>query len=210
MDKIFSLIKNAPDDILWHFSKDVHDLIMDKYFSQVWEDNTHKFKYSNHASISEKANALNPESVLDVGCGFNKYKELIKCSRFVGIDPYNNSADVKKGVYEYYMENKEEQFDVVLALGSVNFGSHDKIIAEIDCVDKMTKPGGTQFWRVNPNTKHNNHEGFYLNELMTWYPWDRAFIENLAEIYGYEIKDYQEEINDQGHTRMYFEFYKYP
>lgn len=210
MQKIFSLIKSAPDDVLWSFACDVHTLIMDKYFSQVWVDGTDVFKFSNRASVSAKANALNPQSVLDVGCGFNKYKETIKCEKFVGIDPFNPAADVKQGVCEYYEDHKDEQFDVVLALGSVNFGNEDKILAEIEAVDKMTKPGGTQFWRVNPNTKHNYHPGFPLNELLVWYDWNEEFIKKIATVYNYEIKDYQEEINDQGYTRIYFEFYKYP
>lgn len=209
MDKIFSIMKSAPDDVLWAFSSDIHTLIMDKYFSQVWEDNTHVFEYSNRENVSRMVNELRPESVIDVGCGFNRYKETVECTEFVGIDPFNPAADIKQGVYEYQNANPDRQFDAVLALGSINFGTKEKILAEIESVDKLTKSGGTQFWRVNPNTKHNYHPDFPLNELLTWYDWDEDFIRQIAEIYNYEIKDIKEEINDQGYKRLFFVFYKY-
>ena len=154
--KIFGLIKEAEDELLWRFTYDVHNLILDKYYSTYWRkwNDTGAMKATGHKPIADKVNKLNPKTVLDVGCGYNEYKAHILCDKFVGIDPYNDAADIKQGIYEYYHKNKEKQFDVVLVLGSLNFGPHDKIIEEIDIVDKMTVQGGRQYWRVNPGIPH--------------------------------------------------------
>ena len=49
----------------------------------------------------------------------------------------------------------DKKFDVILCLGSVNFGSRDKIISEVSrCVDLLAD-GGTMFFRVNPGLSHD-------------------------------------------------------
>ena len=80
----------------------------------------------------------NNTRVLDVGCGYNEFKG--KINNLIGIDPYNNKADLEVGTLQFRTDQK---FDVILCLGSVNFGSRDKIIAEVGrCVDLLAE-GGT-------------------------------------------------------------------
>ena len=46
---------------------------LNAYFSKIWQPDMKKWKYSGLKLIDE-VNALNPRSVLDVGCGYNEFK----------------------------------------------------------------------------------------------------------------------------------------
>ena len=66
---------------------------MESYFNGKWSDSSlDVYPYSGW-SLVEKINAMNPDRVLDVGCGFNRFKD--KINNLKGIDPYNDAADVK-------------------------------------------------------------------------------------------------------------------
>ena len=47
-----------------------------EYFGGVWKPDWAKFEHSGYQLI-EKINDLKPESVLDIGCGYNQLKEKI-------------------------------------------------------------------------------------------------------------------------------------
>ena len=68
------------------------------YFSNVWQAETKKYKYSGLAIIDE-VNAMNPDNVVDIGCGFNEFKG--KIDNLVGIDPYNDKADFMIHTLDY-------------------------------------------------------------------------------------------------------------
>ena len=59
---------------------------------------TKKFKYSGLAIIDE-VNAMNPDNVIDIGCGYNEFKGKIK--NLIGIDPYNDRADIDVHTLDY-------------------------------------------------------------------------------------------------------------
>lgn len=201
MEKIFNLIKSADDETLFMLSADIHTLILEVYFSKFWPNKTMEFERSG-AALVDKVNALNPTSVLDVGCGYNPYKG--KINNLVGIDPYvRQGPDIQQTIYEYYTENKETQHDVVLCMGSINFGPYNKIIQEIDMVDQLTKQGGHQFWRVNPGITHKS-ESFPLVSLIEWFPWSTEFVHKICDVYGYDIVELEEETNASGDRRIYF------
>jgi hypothetical protein len=206
--KIYGLIKEASDELLWNFTHDVHKLILDKYFSTYWRGDTKDFSHTGHEVLSNKVKEHNPKNILDVGCGYNDYKKWFDEYEFVGIDPYNDKADIKQGIYEYYQENKEKQFDAILALGSINFGPYDKILQEVEWIDKLTAPGGRSYWRVNPGLPHKTLKEFPLVDLIEFFDWTKEFIEKLAEVFGYEIEEYAEETNHNGDKRIYFCFHK--
>jgi hypothetical protein len=206
--KLFGLIKEAPDELLANFVLDVHTLILDKYFSTYWRGDTKDFSHTGHEVLSKKVKEHNPKNILDIGCGYNDYKKYFDGYEFIGIDPYNDKADLKQGIYQYWHENKEKQFDAVLALGSINFGPYDKILQEVEWVDKLTAPGGRSYWRVNPGIPHNTHPEFPLVDLIEFFEWTEEFIKRIANIYGYVIEEYAEETNHNGDKRIYFCFHK--
>ena len=69
------------------------------YFSEIWKSNLDQYVYSGWALI----NKVRPnEKVLDVGCGFNEFKEHIP--DLIGIDPFNKNADIMVGIEDYKSE----------------------------------------------------------------------------------------------------------
>ena len=118
-------------DTIEQYVEAIDDASLHRYFSKYWQNDMKKWKYSGVQLIDE-VNNLKPRAVLDVGCGYNEFRG--KINNLIGIDPYNENADIKVGTLEY---RSDQLFDVILCLGSVNFGSKDKIIAEITKDNKI-------------------------------------------------------------------------
>ena len=172
----------------------IDDACLHKYFSKYWQNDMKKWKYSGVQLIDE-VNALKPRAVLDVGCGYNEFKGRI--DNLVGIDPYNDKADLKVSTLEYKTDNK---YDVILCLGSVNFGDRDKIIAEVGRCVNLLAENGTMFFRVNPGVQHDKPEAHWIE----FFAWNVPFIIELAEIYNLKILD----IRDDTNQRKYFVYKK--
>ena len=181
-------------DTLEQYAEAIDVACLHKYFSKYWENDIKKWKYSGLALV-EEVNSLKPRAVLDVGCGYNEFKG--KINNLIGIDPYNDRADLEVSTLEYRTTQK---FDVIMCLGSVNFGSRDKIIAETGrCVD-LLEDNGTMFFRVNPGVQHEKPEAKWLE----FYAWNVPFIIELAEIFNLKILD----IRDDSNQRKYFIYRK--
>ena len=181
-------------DTLEQYAEAIDVACLHKYFSKYWENDMKKWKYSGLALVDE-VNSLKPRAVLDVGCGYNEFKG--KIDNLLGIDPYNDKADLQVSTLEYRTTQK---FDVIMCLGSINFGSRDKIIAEIGkCVDLLDN-GGTMFFRVNPGVQHNKPEAKWIE----FFGWNVPFIIELSEMFNLEVLD----IRDDSNQRKYFVFRK--
>lgn len=172
----------------------IDDACLNKYFSKYWQNDMKKWKYSGVALIDE-VNSLKPRAVLDVGCGYNEFKG--KIDNLIGIDPYNNKADFQVGTMEY---KTDQQFDVILCLGSVNFGSRSKIMEEVAKCVKLLADGGTMFFRVNPGVQHDKPEAKWIE----FFPWNVPFIIELSEMFNLKILD----IRDDTNQRKYFIYRK--
>lgn len=151
----------------------IDSLIMENYFAKVWQPKTKAYKYSG-LSIIDEVNALQPKRVLDIGCGYNEFKG--KINNLIGVDPYNTKADFKSDIISF---NSEELFDVVISLGSINFGSSDKIVLELNHVINLTTPGGLLFFRVNPGKMHEAPSAKWID----FFEWTPEFITNVANIF---------------------------
>lgn len=168
----------------------IDTLVLDQYFSKHWQMDMKKWKYSGLQLIDE-VNSLKPRAVLDVGCGYNEFKGKIK--NLTGIDPYNAHADWKVALQDYQTKIR---YDVILCLGSVNFGSRSKIEAEVaKCVNLLEK-GGTMFFRVNPGLQHDKPQARWIE----FFAWNVPFIIEQAENHGLKILD----IRDDTNQRKYF------
>ena len=181
-------------DTLEQYVKSIDSACLHKYFSKYWQNDMKKWKYSGLALIDE-VNNLKPRAVLDVGCGYNEFKG--KINNLIGIDPYNNLADHEVGTLEYRTDQK---FDVILCLGSVNFGSRDKIIAEVSRCVNLLAEGGTMFFRVNPGVQHDKPEADWIE----FFAWNVPFIIELSNMFNLDILD----IRDDTNQRKYFIFRK--
>lgn len=181
-------------DTIEEYVNVLDDACLEKYFSKYWQNDMKKWKHSGLQLIDE-VNNLKPRAVLDVGCGYNEFKG--KIDNLIGIDPYNDKADFKVGTLEY---KTHEKFDVILCLGSVNFGSQDKIINEVKrCVD-LLEDNGFMFFRVNPGVQHDKPEAKWIE----FYAWNVPFIIELAKMFGLSILD----IRDDTNQRKYFVYRK--
>jgi hypothetical protein len=167
---------------------------LNAYFSKIWQPDMKKWKYSGLKLVDE-VNDLNPRSVLDVGCGYNEFKGKIK--NLTGIDPYNDRADYKISIMDF---RSNEKFDVILCLGSINFGSQDKITAEIAKTVHLLEEGGTIFFRVNPGVSHDRPESHWIE----FFAWNVPFIIELAEKFNLKVLD----IRDDANQRKYFVYRK--
>jgi len=181
-------------DTLEQYAEAIDVACLHKYFSKYWENDMKKWKYSGLALVDE-VNNLKPRAVLDVGCGYNEFRG--KIHNLTGIDPYNERADLQVSTLEYRTGQK---FDVIMCLGSINFGSRDKILAEIGrCVDLLAD-GGTMFFRVNPGVQHNRPEAKWIE----FFAWNVPFIIELSEIFNLKVLD----IRDDSNQRKYFIYRK--
>jgi len=181
-------------DTIEQYVESIDNACLHKYFSKYWQNDMKKWKYSGVALIDE-VNSLKPRAVLDVGCGYNEFKG--KIDNLIGIDPYNDRADLQVSTLEY---KTDQRFDVIMCLGSVNFGSRDKIIAEVlRCVNLLAE-GGTMFFRVNPGVQHDKPEADWIE----FFAWNVPFIIELAEIFNLKVLD----IRDDTNQRKYFVYKK--
>jgi len=181
-------------DTLEQYTDAIDDACLNRYFSRYWQNDMKKWKYSGVALIDE-VNSLKPRAVLDVGCGYNEFKG--KIDNIIGIDPYNDKADIQVATMEYKTDQK---FDVILCLGSVNFGSRDKITAEVAKCVNLLADGGTMFFRVNPGVQHDKPEADWIE----FFAWNVPFIIDLAEMFNLKVLD----IRDDSNKRKYFVYRK--
>ena len=177
-------------ETLEEYTQVIDDACLHKYFSKYWQNDMKKWKYSGVTLIDE-VNSLKPRAVLDVGCGYNEFKG--KINNLIGIDPYNDQADIRVSTMEYKTDRK---FDVILCLGSVNFGSRDKIIAELGRCVNLLADGGTMFFRVNPGIQHDKPEAKWIE----FFAWNVPFIIEIAGIFNLQVLD----IRDDTNQRKYF------
>ena len=175
---------------IYALAEQIDRAVLKNYFGKVWQAETKKFKYSGLAIIDE-VNAMNPDNVIDIGCGYNEFKGKIQ--NLTGIDPYNDRADISVHTLDY---KPDVEYDVAICLGSINFGSSDKILGELENVVSMVKSGGFLYFRVNPGIQHNRPAAKWIN----FYDWDPVFISNAAQYLNCDVLVLRQDDND----RFYF------
>lgn len=163
--------------------------VKEKYFTKVWHPKQKKYKYSGLAIVDE-INQLRPRSVLDVGCGYNEFKG--KINNLYGIDLYNTKADERVDIMDY---KPEQQHDVLICFGSINFGNVQKVFSELQKCVEITEPGGLLFFRVNPGIQHDPLEAKWIE----FFEWSPEFIFNSAKEVGCSVVNMRNDAN-----RIYF------
>lgn len=172
-----------------HLVDAIDEQVLANYFGRVWQPKTKKYKYSG-LDIIDEVNALEPSSVLDLGCGYNEFKG--KINNVTGVDPFNDRADHNCSILEY---RPDTQYDVTICMGSINFGSADKIIREMAHAVDLTAPEGLLFFRANPGKQHVAPEA----EWIDFFHWTPEFIINLAKELNLIVVTIKQDAN-----RLYF------
>ena len=160
-----------------------------RFFSEIWKPRTGDYEHTGW-DLADEINKLNPERVLDVGCGYHPFKGRI--TNLIGIDPYNNCADYEVDILDYRV--KPDSHDVIIALGSINFNSKDEIEQRFAHCVSLLKQGGKFFLRANPGITHRT--GPYV-EI---FPWTFEVVNEFAETYNLHLDTYKKDAND----RLYF------
>ena len=164
-----------------------------RFFNEMWKPCTDEWVYTGWQLVDE-ISKQNPRAVLDVGCGFNPFRGRIP--NLVGIDPYNNCADLEVDILEYKV--KPGTYDHILALGSINFNSKDEIEAQfLHCVNLLMQ-GGKFYIRANPGIPHKT--GPYVDI----FPWSFEIVNEFAEKYNLKLLTFKKDVRD----RLYFAYEK--
>jgi len=164
-----------------------------RFFSEIWKPRTGDYEHTGW-ELADEINALMPERVLDVGCGYHPFKGRI--NNLIGIDPYNNCADYEVDILDYKV--KPESHDVIMALGSINFNSKDEIQSRFAHCVSLLKQGGKFFLRANPGITRKT--GPYV-EIFNW---TFEVVNEFAETYNLHLDTFKKDNND----RLYFVYTK--
>ena len=167
---------------------DLSELYILRFFSEIWKPRTNDYEHTGWQLVDE-INALKPEKVLDVGCGYHPFKGRIH--NLIGIDPYNNCADYEVDILKYKVNH---QYDVIMALGSINFNSRDDIEARFAHCVSLLKSNGKFYLRANPGITHKT--GPYV-EIFNW---TFEVVNEFAEKYNLRLETFKKDSND----RLYF------
>jgi hypothetical protein len=156
---------------------------LDKYFSTIWKQRNRNLDQYTHTGWA-LADKIQPgESVVDVGCGDNPFREIIP--NLIGFDPAFVEADAQLTLEQFTLSN-HQIFDVALCLGSINFGDRENIERQIGLVVGMLSAQGRIYWRCNPGSQdHGNVEC----ESIIFYPWSIPEHVRLADKFGFDLVD---------------------
>lgn len=165
--------------------------ILNNYFRNNWKPNWDKFKYSGWTLLDKIDKDAH---ILDIGCGYNDLKKHFP--NLYGIDPYNSNSD-QEIAFEDYKPHK--QFDVFLALGSLNFGTQKVLDKQIKHLYDITKKNDIIYWRQNPGLTDHPWQGV---EEIVFFPWSEKWNVHYCDKYGFELKEMKQ---DNG-NRLYSEW----
>lgn len=157
----------------------VNQEYLNYYFGNIWHTNSNPCVQPEKSGMLLLDKVSSQDEVIDVGCGTNPFKGLIK--NLIGIDPAFDQADVKCGIDEF---ETEQRFDVALCLGSINFGDADDIERLIAKVVSLLKPAARIYWRCNPGKQDHPSKDC---ELINFYPWSFDEHIRLSNKFGFEL-----------------------
>jgi hypothetical protein len=121
----------------------------DKFSPNEWNGwkvfNQYKHTGKN---LIDQVNSLKPKLVIDAGCGHNRFKGHIK--NLIGFDqepfPF---VDIVSNIES--INFRKESADVVLVLGSIQFGNKEFVKSQMKKVTSWVKPGGFIIMRTMKN-----------------------------------------------------------
>ncbi len=181
--------------------------LADKFNPSSWAG-WKAWKHYKHTGFNliDEVNALDPDLVIDVGCGHNRFKGHIK--NIIGFDqepfPF---VDIVSNIED--INFRLESADVVLALGSIQFGTRELVQKHFAKVVSWVKPGGYIVMRTMRDSVSSYHhqESHYI-----WTDDDIINIGNdhsLEIIKGPFVEEVLDAFNEVRSTRMAW-WYKKP
>ena len=151
---------------------------VNNYFENSWKPNYDTFKYSGWALLDK---IKKDKTILDVGCGYNLLKKHFNHNLY-GIDPANDKADERVSIENF--NSVGNQWDVILCLGSLNFGDESIVKPQVKKVCTLLKKGGTIYWRQNPGLGDHPWKGV---EEINFFPWSEELNYQWAKEFNCEV-----------------------
>lgn len=168
-----------------------------RFFGEIWKPRTGDYQWTGWQIVDE-IKKHNPKSVLDVGCGYNQFKERLP--NLIGIDPYNDCADYMVDILDYCVPG--EQHDAIMALGSINFNDREDIEERFAHCVNMLAPGGRFYIRANPGIQWAN------GPWVDIFAWDFAFVKELEKKYNLKLETFKQDGPNSPSGRLYFVYSK--
>jgi SAM-dependent methyltransferase len=163
-----------------------------RFFGEIWKPRTDDYNYTGWPLV-EEINRADPQNVLDVGCGYNQFRDRIP--NLIGIDPYNDCADYMVDILDYRV--RPGTHDHIICLGSINFNSREDIEARFaHCVDLLA-PSGHLYFRANPGIQWKNGPWVEI------FAWSFQVVKELEEKYQLKLLTFK-----QDNDRLYFVYSK--
>jgi hypothetical protein len=136
-----------------------------------WQSTLGAFPQSGFA-VAERVRGLRPRFVVDAGCGYNEFKRRVP--NLIGIDIANPAADLVCDITAAPI--RAGSIDVVLALGSINFGGAEDVLERLRTVASWLSAEGVVFMRGNP--------GEPIGDDITIFPWSSTAAADLGRAAG--------------------------
>ncbi len=173
---------------------------LNNYFNNVWRNLENSELNYHELSGAKLVEKIKPgETVIDIGCGKNHFKTLIP--GIVGVDPAFPEADYHMTL-EDYAKIADKTFDVAFCLGSINFGSKERIESQIGLISSLLNSNGRIYWRTNPGRK--DHKVTECDAI-DFYPWSNEEHHRLATKFNFTVNDLAWEAST---NRIYAEWIK--
>lgn len=137
----------------------------------------HIYKYSG-LNLVEEVKETNPTLVLDVGCGHNRFKGIIPNLFGFDIAPFPN-ADMTCPIATAPFN--DECCDVAMCLGSIQFGTFQEVLANLERVIGWVKPGGYIIMRTNLWPSPRTPDGVLRHS------WSKEDIDKVTQLYDLEL-----------------------
>jgi len=188
---------DAYDDTVENVVNELDRRYLRRFFGEIWKPRTGDYQWTGWALVDE-IKRHNPRSVLDVGCGYNQFKERLP--NLIGIDPNNDCADYMVDVLDYSVPG--EQFDAIMALGSINFNSEQDVEQRFAHCVNMLAPGGRFYLRANPGVQWPN------GPWVDIFAWNFAFVKQLEKRYNLHLETFKQDGANSPSGRLYFVYSK--
>jgi len=161
-----------------------------------------KFHYNKYEKCGDETieliNSMNPDLVLDLGCGDNQYKDHIK--NLIGIDIANKSADIMADIS--HLPYNDETVDACLCYGSINFGDDITIEHQLLEMKRVLKKQGIAVFRGN----------IHESDMLPYYIWSEEKVKYWTERFNFDLlvqpiivrrmKRGRKEVNDKWKDRI--------
>ena len=139
-----------------------------------------------------------PAKIIDVGCGYNQYKQF-NPDKLTGIDVANANADWIGDILNY---KTDQIFQLAICFGCLHFYNFEWVKIRFEKVLTLLSPHAIIMMKVNPNI--NDKQPLTFFKYWTW-----PLVEHFAEVYKLKIEDRKEWKNpNNGSKRLKWTYIK--